>query len=263
MRADGRLAAVRPAPSHALTEDERQAVLKTTLQPDYAALPPGQIVPRLADQGVYLASESTFYRVLRAHDLPHHRGRAKALSTPRPPTTHRADQPNQVWCWDITWLPGPIRGPFYFLYRIIDLYSRKIVGWEVHETESSVQARNLVERTVWREGILDPPLVLHGDNGSPLKGATVQALLGRLGITASFSRPRVSDDNACAVALFRALKYSPGFPRQGFATLAGARDWVHAFADWYNTIHRQRGIQYVTPQQAAERRGCGHPARAP
>ena len=196
MRADGRPTAVRPAPSHALTKDERQAVLKTTLQPNYAALPLGQIVPRLADQGVYLASESTFYRVLRAHDLQHHRGRAKAPSTPRSPTTHCADKPNQVWCWDITWLPGPIRGQFTFLYLILDLYSRKIVSWEVHEVENSAHAWALVERTVWREGILAPPRVLHGDNGSPLKGATVQALLGRLGITASFSRPRVSDDNA-------------------------------------------------------------------
>ena len=101
-----------------------------------------------------------------------------------------------MWYWDITWLPGPIRGQFTFLYLIIDLYSRKVVGWKVHEVENSAQARELVERTVWREGILDPPQVLHGDNGSPLKGATVQALLGRLGITASFSRPRISDDNA-------------------------------------------------------------------
>ena len=108
-----------------------------------------------------------------------------------------------MWCCDITWLPGPIRGQFYFLYLIIDLYSRKIVGWEVHEVENSAQARDLVEQACparslrgWREGILDPPRVLHGDNGSPLKGATVQALLSRLGITASFSRPRVSDGNA-------------------------------------------------------------------
>ena len=106
-----------------------------------------------------------------------------------------------------------------------------------------------MERTVCREGILNPPRVLHGDQVRPLKGATVQALLGRLGIAASFSRPRVSDDNAYAEALFRTLKYSPGFPRQGFATLAAARDWVQAFADWYNRVHRHRGIKYVTPQQ--------------
>ena len=171
-----------------------------------------------------------------------------------------------MWCWAITGLPGPIRGQFTFLYRIIDLYSRKIVGWEVHEVESSVHARELVERTVWREGILDPPRVLHGDNGSPLKGATVQALLGRLGITAPFSRPRVSDDNACAEALFRTLKHSPGFPRQGFATLAAARDWVHAFADGYNTVHRHRSIQPACCRQvchaaaAAQRQAC--PARS-
>ena len=140
-------------------------------------------------------------------------------------------------------------GPFTFLCRIIDLYSRRIVGWEAHEAESRAQARNLVERTVWREGILNPPRVLHGDQVRPLRGATVQALLGRLGIAASFSRPRVSEDNAYAEALFRALKYSPGFPRQGFATLAAARDWVQAFADGYNTVHRHRGIQYVTPRQ--------------
>ena len=246
-RADARPTAVRPAPSHALTEDERQAVLATTLQPAYAALPPGQRVPRLADKGVYLASESTFYRVLRAHDLQHHRGRAKAPSTPRPPTTHCADKPNQVWYWDSNWLPGPIRGQFIFLYLIIDLYSRKIVGWEVYEAESSAHARDLVERTVWREGILNPPRVLHGDQVHPLKGAIVQALLDRLGIAASFSRPRVSDDNA--EALFRALKYSPGFPRQGFVALVAARDRVQTFSDWYNTVHRHRGIQYVTPQQ--------------
>ena len=179
---------------------------------------------------------------------------------PKPPR-HRGPQRHtlltnsgQVWCWDITWLPGPIRGQFYFLYLIIDLYSRKIVGWEVHEVESSVHARELVQRTVWREGILDQPLVLHGDNGSPLKGATVQALLSRLGITASFSRPRVSDDNAYAEALFRTLKYSPGFPRHGFAALETARDWVHAFADWYNTVHRHRGIKYVTPHRGTAAR---------
>ena len=128
MRADARPTAVRPTPSHALTEQERQAVLKTTLEPDYADLPPGQIVPRLADQGVYLASESTFYRVLRAHDLQHHRGRAKAPSTRRTPTTHAADQPNPVWCWDITWLPGPIRGQFY-PRSLSDLTSSNLVTY--------------------------------------------------------------------------------------------------------------------------------------
>ena len=122
---------------------------------------------------------------------------------------------------------------------------------------------------MWREGILNPTRVLHGDQVRPLKGATAQALLGRLGITASFSRPRVSDDNAYAEALFRTLKYSPGFPRQGFVTLTAARDWVQAFADGYNTVHRHRSIQPACRRQvchaaaATQRRGRGHPARVP
>ena len=179
----------------------------------------------------------------------HHRGRAKAPCSTKPPTTHHASGPNEIWCWDITWLPGPIRGQFFFLYLILDLFSRKIVGWEVHDAEHSGHASELVERTVWRERCIDRPLVLHGDNGSPLKGATVQTMLGKLGITASYSRPRVSNDNPYAEAVFRTLKYAPAFPRNGFASLDAAREWVQAFVDWYNTKHCHRGINYVTPQQ--------------
>jgi len=227
-------------------------VLKVCTEEAHADLPPGQIVPRLADAGVYLASESTMYRVLREEGLQHHRGRAKAPSSPKAPTTHCAFAPNEAWCWDITWLPGPIRGQFFFLYLILDLFSRKIVGWEVHDAERGEHASALVERTVWREQCVDKPMVLHGDNGSPLKGATVQTMLAKLGITASFSRPRVSNDNAYAESIFRTLKYAPAFPRNGFESLEAARNWVHAFAHWYNTQHRHRGINYVTPEQRHE-----------
>jgi transposase InsO family protein len=189
------------------------------------------------------------YRVLREEGLQHHRGRAKAPSSPKAPTTHCAFAPNEAWCWDITWLPGPIRGQFFFLYLILDLFSRKIVGWEVHDAERGEHASALVERTVWRERCVDKPMVLHGDNGSPLKGATVQTMLAKLGITASFSRPRVSNDNAYAESIFRTLKYAPAFPRNGFESLEAARNWVHGFSHWYNTQHRHRGINYVTPQQ--------------
>ncbi|MEA3644068.1 MAG: IS3 family transposase, partial [Lamprobacter sp.] len=249
VQGDRRPIAVRSKPSNALTQQERQAVVDICTQEEYADLPPGQIVPRLADKGVYIASESTMYRVLRDEGLQHHRGRAKPPSAPKPPTTHCASQPHQIFCWDITWLPGPIRGQFFFLYLIIDLFSRKIVGWEVHDSERGEHASALVERTVWRERCVDKPLVLHGDNGSPLKGATVQTMLAKLGITASFSRPRVSNDNAYAESIFRHLKYAPAFPRNGFASLEAARDWVYAFVLWYNTQHRHRGINYVTPQQ--------------
>ncbi len=249
VRADGRPDAVRPRPEHALSAAEREDVLNTCNRPEFADLPPGQIVPRLADQGQYLASESTFYRILRAAGQQHHRGRAKAPRAARAPASHCATGPDQVWCWDITWLPGPIRGQFFFLYLILDLFSRKIVGWEVHDTESADNARELVERTVWRCGTIGRPLVLHGDNGSPLKGATVQAMMARLGITPSYSRPRVSDDNAFVESLFRTCKYVPSFPRRGFATLAASRQWVRDFVDGYNHHHRHRSIRFVTPAQ--------------
>jgi transposase InsO family protein len=246
---DGRPDAERPRPAHALSPDERAAVLEVCNRPEHADRPPTQIVPALADEGQYLASESTFYRVLRDADQLTHRGRTKTPTASRPKSSHTAAAPNEVWCWDITWLPGPIRGQFFFLYLILDLFSRKIVGWEVHAVEAAEHARDLVERTAWRERVAGLPLVLHGDNGSPLKGATVQALLARLGIVRSSSRPRVSDDNAFVEALFRFCKYVPTFPRQGFASLVAARAWVAAFVAFYNHVHRHRGIQYVTPDQ--------------
>jgi len=210
-------------------------------------MPPGQIVPILADRGEYIGSESSMYRVLRAHGQQKHRGRARRPRPPKPPSTHCATAPNEVWNWDITWVPGPIAGVFYYLYLIMDLYSRKIVGWEVHESENSVHASELIQRTVWSEGCIETPLVLHGDNGSPLKGQTVQVMLDRLKVTPSYSRPRVSDDNAFVEALFRTCKYVPNFPRGGFESLVEAREWVHSFVQWYNHVHRHSAINYVTP----------------
>jgi len=249
VQADRRPEACRPRPAHALDEQERKEILDVCNAPEHASLPPGQIVPKLADEGCYLASESTFYRVMRAEDQQHHRGRAKKPAPGRPPTTHCATGPNEVWCWDITWLPAAVRGQFFFLYLILDLFSRKIVGWEVHENESAVHSSALVQKTVWKEGCIGHPIVLHGDNGSPIKGQTVQVMLGKLGITASFSRPRVSDDNAFVESLFRTCKYLPNFPRGGFASVEAAREWVRGFADWYNYQHKHRGIKYVTPDQ--------------
>ncbi len=247
--ADRRPEAVRPLPSHALKPEERHEIVRVCNEPGHACLPPGQIVPKLADEGRYLASESSFYRVLRHEGQQHHRGRARKPAPSRPPTTHCADAPNTVWCWDITWLASDVRGRFFFLYLILDLFSRKIVGWEVHEHESALHARDLVQQTVWKEGCIGRPLVLHGDNGSSLKAQTVQAMLGRLGIIASFSRPRVSDDNAFVESLFRTCKYVPSFPKVGFASLEEAREWVRRFVDWYNYQHKHRGINYVTPHQ--------------
>ena len=248
---DGRPQAVRPMPSHALSPHERAQLLAVANEPRFAAVPPARIVPMLADEGIYLASESSFSRVLRAHGQTVHRGRAKAPKAVRPPTTHIAQTPRQIWCWDMTYLPAQVLGRWFHLYLILDLYSRKIVGWEVHDTDDSDHAVHLVRRTALAEGIatLDTKPVLHGDNGSTLKATTVLAMLNWLGVKPSYSRPRVSDDNAYAEALFRTAKYRPEFPAKGFADLEQARTWAAGFVRWYNHDHRHSGIRYVSPAQ--------------
>ena len=251
VRGDGRPQAVRPTPGHALSEAERAQVLAVANAPRFASVPPARIVPMLADEGLYLASESTFSRVLRAQGQTAHRGRAKTPKAVRPPTTHIATEPRQVWCWDMTYLPAQVMGRWFYLYLILDLYSRKIVGWEVHDRDHADHAAHLVRRTALAEGIaaLAAKPVLHGDNGSTLKATTVLAMLNWLGVKPSYSRPRVSDDNAYAEALFRTAKYRPEFPARGFADLDEARTWAAGFVGWYNVDHRHSGIRYVSPAQ--------------
>jgi transposase InsO family protein len=234
-----------------LSAEERAKLLSVANEPRFCAVPPARIVPMLADEGVYLASESTFARVLRAHGQTAHRGRAKAPQARRPPTTHIATAARQVWCWDMTYLPATVIGRWFHLYLILDLYSRKIVGWEVHANDSADHAAHLVRRTALAEGIatLAEKPVLHGDNGSTLKATTVLAMLNWLGVKPSYSRPRVSDDNAYAESLFRTAKYRPEFPAKGFETLEAAREWGAQFVHWYNLVHKHSGIRYVSPQQ--------------
>lgn len=254
VRGDGRPEAVHEAPAHTLSNAERAQLLMMANEPRFADVPPARIVPLLADEGIYLASESSFHRVLRAEGQSGHRGRAKAPQASRPPTTHVATGPNEVWCWDMTFLPAMVTGTWFYLYLILDLYSRKIVGWEVHEADSAAHAAHLVRRTALAEGIhaATAKPVLHGDNGATLKATTVLAMLHWLGIKPSYSRPRVSDDNAYAEALFRTAKYRPEFPAQGFAGLDDARAWAADFVHWYNVEHRHSGIRYVTPAQRHE-----------
>ena len=251
VRGDGRPQAERASPSHALSAAERAKLLEVANEPRFAAVPPARIVPMLADEGCYLASESSFARVLRDEGQNAHRGRAKAPKAVRPPTTHIAAAPRAVWCWDMTYLPATVLGRWFHLYLILDLYSRKIVGWEVHDTDDSDHAAHLVRRTALAEGIamMTAKPVLHGDNGSTLKATTVLAMLNWLGVKPSYSRPRVSDDNAYAESLFRTAKYRPEFPAKGFATLHEARAWAAQFVQWYNFEHRHSGIRYVTPEQ--------------
>lgn len=168
LHADQRPLVPRPEPANKLTAAERAAVLEACNSTEFASLPPSQIVPKLADQGRYLASESSFYRILRADGQQHHRGRAKPPVRRKPPTSYQASGPCQVWTWDITWMPGPVAGMFFYLYLIVDIFSRKIVGWEVHERESADLAAVLIRQAVLAEGSVARPLVLHADNGSPL-----------------------------------------------------------------------------------------------
>lgn len=244
----------RPPPSNKLTEEERERILEVCNEPSYSSLPPSQIVPKLADRGEYIASESTFYRVLKAENQLHHRGRSKAARKPRPLSTHVSMAPNELWSWDVTYLPTITRGRFYYLYLVLDIFSRKVVGWEVHDREKGELASDLMERCVLAERCYRKPLVLHSDNGGPMKSYTLQSKLVELGITPSHSRPRVSNDNAFSESMFRTLKYCPQWPSQGFKDIELARDWVRKFTQWYNNDHCHSGINFVTPSQRHEGR---------
>lgn len=247
-RADAR-SQRRQHPHNRLSDRERQEVLALLNSPAYADLPPSQIVPRLADQGQYVASESTMYRILRKAGQLTHRGADKPRQSRPRPTPLWATAPNQIYSWDITYLPAPIKGQFYYLYLFMDIFSRKIVGWQVFETEDSERAAELVRDIYCREQVRPGQVVLHSDNGSPMRGALLQNTLHQLGVRPSFSRPSVSNDNPFSESLFRTLKYRPLYPRKPFASLNQARRWVDGFVHWYNTQHRHSAIRYVTPAE--------------
>jgi transposase InsO family protein len=248
VKKDGRLGATRSSPVNKLSEAEKEDILRIANKEEYRSMPPAQIVPDLADKGIYIASESTFYRVLRDAEQQHHRGRSREPQK-RVVSGYYATGSNQVWSWDITWLPGPVKGLFFYLYLILDIFSRKIVGWEVYEEESAEYASEVVLRAALSEHLKGAPLVLHSDNGSPMKGSSLLTTLKNLGIEASYSRPRVSNDNPYSESLFHTLKYRPAYPYQGFADIEKSREWVHGFVGWYNEEHRHSGLNFVTPNQ--------------
>jgi transposase InsO family protein len=164
-------------------------------------------------------------------------------------TVHHATQPNQVWSWDITRLPTIVRGSYLHLYLILDVWSRRIVGWRIATSESSTIAAELVTQAC-RDGSLDPRgLILHSDNGAPMRSNTMISTLQWLGVIPSFSRPHVSNDNPYSEALFRTLKHVPAYPRLPFTGIACAQRWVVRFVDWYNSAHRHSAIRYVTPDE--------------
>ena len=248
IKKDKRPHALRPEPKNKLSKEEIQEVLDVVKKEEFVDLPPSQIVPKLADQSIYIASESTMYRILREEHMQQHRGRSKRPDM-KYPESFLATAPNQVWTWDITWLKGPAKGLHFKLYLIIDLFSRKIVGWEVWETEDATHAEELIRKAILKEEIHGAPLVLHSDNGSPMKAGTFQVLLEKLGIQSSYSRPRVSNDNPYSESIFRTLKYRPEFPSNGFKTIEDAREWTARFVHWHTHEHQHSGINFVTPEQ--------------
>lgn len=240
-------------PSNKLSKEEVEEIVRVSTLKKYMDLPPSQIVPLLADEGIYLASESTFYKILKENRLLEHRGKSKPQSLNRPAPLV-ATGPNQIYSWDITYLKSSVSGRFYYLYMFMDIYSRKIVGHRVYECESMEHSASLVEEVCLKERILKDQLIIHSDNGGAMKGATMLATLQRLGVVPSFSRPRVSDDNPYSESLFKTMKYCPAYPSKPFSSIEEAQSWVNEFVDWYNNEHLHSGIKFVTPSSHHEGR---------
>ena len=237
------------APPHQLSQAEKDEVVGLVNQPAYRNLSPEQAVAKLAGEGVYICSERSLRRVLAERQLDRYRQRSKPAKGQNRPRQYVAHEPLRVLSWDITFMrSSTVRGGFFYLYLFLDVWSRRIVGAEVHETQQADLAANLLDKLCVEHELETEKLVVHSDNGAPMKGATMLATMQSLGITASFSRPNVSDDNAFAESLFRHLKYAPSYPRQGFATLDEARAWVARFVHWYNHEHLHSAIALVTPE---------------
>lgn len=229
-----------------LPEVEQQKVINIACDKQFKDLTPYEIVAILAEQGQYIASERTFYRILNMENMLHHRGNVKPCRKTGKPDELKATGPDQVWCWDITFLKTQVYGLYYYCYMIKDIWTKEIVGWEIHETEDVGIASTLFRKLRNRYKLRG--IKLHSDNGNPMKGATMIMTLYNLGVIPSFSRPRVSNDNPYIESLFKTLKYSAGYPGQ-FRDLDHARVWMADFVNWYNTKHRHSTIGFVTPAQ--------------
>ena len=232
-----------------LTQAEKEVVLVTINADEFANLSPSQIVPILADRGQYLCSESTMYRLMKStHQLAHRRAErpAKKRHKPRALT---ATEPNMIYSWDITYLSTTVKGQYYYLYMVMDVFSRKIVGWQVYDKECAQYASDLMKDICQREKIRAGQVVLHSDNGASMKASTMLATLQSLGVATSFSRPAVSNDNPYSEALFKTLKYRHDHVLNAFETLFEARTSVTKLVHWYNNEHRHSSIQFVTPEQ--------------
>ncbi len=237
------------APAHKLSMLERTTLLAVANSAEFGHLPPSQIVPRLADKQRYIASESTFYRVLRAENQLTHRRSERVPQKRSKPRAVCATEPDQLFSWDITYLPTTVHGIYLYLYLFLDVFSRKIVAWQIYAEENGENASEVMKDLCRREQITPGQLILHSDNGGSMKGATMLATLQKLGVMASLSRPAVSNDNPYSESLFKTLKYRPAYPLAPFADIAAARTWATTLIEWYNHEHRHSAIRFVTPAQ--------------
>jgi putative transposase len=238
-------------PANKFTEFERKRLLEIVNSAEFRNLSPNQIVPTLATQGDYVGSESTMYRTLREEMMLQHRSASRPRAYHKPPELHAA-QANQLWSWDITFLLSDIRGKYFYLYLFLDIFSRKIVGFDVFDEQSADHAASVVSNAYIAEGVSEGEITLHADNGGPMKGSMMLAKLQDLGIATSFSRPSVSNDNPFSEAMFKTLKYCPQYPSKPFTSVEEALAWVVKFVDWYNKVHQHSGISFVTPSARHE-----------
>ena len=229
-----------------LSEEETEVIYRTLCSPEYCDQTPAEAFATLLDKGVYLASVSTLYRILRSKNAVKHRTEQKEPGTRKKPAELKASGPHQVWMWDITYLKSPVKGIYYYAYVIEDLYDRSIVAWGIYENESDKHARELFEYAVKNEG--DSPDFVHSDNGNPMKGVTLLEFFYKLNIGPSYSRPHVSDDNPYIESLFHTVKYCRPIPTF-FNDISHARTWFADFTNWYNNKHLHSSLQYVTPFQ--------------
>lgn len=234
------------SPGNKLTQEERNYLLKVVNSSAYRDQSPSQIVPNLADKEDYIGSESTIYRVLRAEKMLKHRS-ASRPRVHRKPKELSATRPNELWSWDITYLPSNIRGKYFYLYLFLDIFSRKIVGFDVYDEQSAEHAASVVSNAYLSEGINKDEVTLHSDNGGPMKGSMMLAKLEMLGVTPSFSRPSVSNDNPYSESIFKTLKYCPQYPNKPFTSTEEALAWVVPFVAWYNNVHQHSGLKFITP----------------
>jgi len=246
---DARPSAIRSTPTNKLSPEETALILKTCSDAEFASYPPGYIVPTLADNGCYIGSESTFYRTLKNAGQLADRSLTKSQHQRKKPKVQLAIKPNEVWTWDISYLATQTRGQHYYLYMIVDIFSRKILGADVYQQELGELAADFLQRTIWSEKCINKNTVLHSDNGAPMRSFTMQAKMRDLGVASSYSRPRVSNDNPYSESLFKTTKYHHSWLKDGFKNLAEARESVTNFVNWYNKIHKHSGIKYVTLEQ--------------